>query len=851
METSASRQEQSVVAAAIVAAGFVVLVAYIAWSVLMPQPVAAAWNQPTCNPDTVGPTDPTCNVSAPLNISSAGQTKLGSLTIQNTVSAADLVVTSALGGNGGITITTSSGRSILIAHTDPAEAAIFVDTVTTAPGIQVNQTGAGDGIFSQATDSPGIVGFTSDPVEAAVYGENTSTGAAVVGINNSATEAAVTGQNNHASGLGAVEGCNNTNGNCAYLGTGTYAGLLQGRLFVDENIGSTYTALIKNTNATGNVLDLEHGGVSAGSIPTSHSGLAPNPTSAVRVTSANTYGVLAYSQGAGNAGAILGTATAGYGVIGWSTGNYGIYGNTTEATTYYGGIFCNQQTNCAFLGGPLYAANFNAPVNAVISNTSYVGRFQNSNSSGEGLRVRSQTGSLTAITVPNGTAVEAQSGSGPGVLAHSSNNIGLYAEGATIAAQVVGKSGATGVDVSSTNATGVDIDTSGSSLGLNITMDDSWKTAIEANGAIVHSSGAFFGGQFYPYQPLSNEIYNNVDNRILQRITIGPNGNDILFDGADIWYDTITTVSRLNAVDGRRVKDYPVPGMLVRDLLYVEGPTNGKEIFVMGDDAEYVRISVLGGTVSPIATIPGIPLTDDIEDSITVKNSIWFWTDGAGLYKWDYETPNPATLVVPGAGRGFDLHYADNGVWVINSVNKELEKIDPTTLAIVDTIPLHILNPGLLGLYNNLEFDGQNFWVGDYFNSSIERVNVVTKSYEILDLSALGTDFRHFFFDGVKLWLVTYSSGYGSYDVAKRTVDGPLTPLASNARQALYDGRHIWVLDNSANFIYKLSTGNDDGYGSAPVSRGIYVYGQNGLLYCVYVNGAGTLTNSTTLTNCQ
>jgi hypothetical protein len=89
------------------------------------QSVNAAWNLPTCNPDSFGPTDPSCLVSAPLNVSSASQTKTGALTIQNTVSAGQLNVSTAYGGNGTVGITTASGTSLNISNTDPAASAVM------------------------------------------------------------------------------------------------------------------------------------------------------------------------------------------------------------------------------------------------------------------------------------------------------------------------------------------------------------------------------------------------------------------------------------------------------------------------------------------------------------------------------------------------------------------------------------------------------------------------------------------------------------------------------------------------------------------------------------------------------
>lgn len=132
-------------------------------------PAQAAWNTPTCNPDDVDPTDPTCNVSAPLNVSDADQIKTGELEVHNTVSAEDLIISNSFSGtgNGTVSITTSAGDAVTVTQDDvtsrgvvitqsatSSAQALDIDGDSSDDAVNISQAGVGTAVeISHTTNS--------------------------------------------------------------------------------------------------------------------------------------------------------------------------------------------------------------------------------------------------------------------------------------------------------------------------------------------------------------------------------------------------------------------------------------------------------------------------------------------------------------------------------------------------------------------------------------------------------------------------------------------------------------------------------------------------------------------------
>ncbi len=421
-------------------------------------PARAEWNQPSCNPDLVGPTDSSCLVSAPLNVSDASQTKTGPLTVQDTVNAGDLNVSSAYMGSGRVIITTSSGNALAITHNDAVTQALTVSTGSTESGVQVTQSGSGNGLYVLSISGPAVAGQNSSNSNGALYGNNSSTGPAVVGENSSSTNAAMYGVNSSSTAYGGVRGCSSVSGYCTTLGSSTLAAFIQGPGSVGSassriSTGSALSIYATNSGTRGIYIDTSNdatglnitaagtNGIGAQITTTGTSSRALDIDSSgtgiafsLDTTANNAIGMSVTQSGTNTTGLLVSTSGVGVNVIGTpatgvqTTGtSYGLSSTVSTATGVYGyatssgtGVIGGSATGRA---GYFYSGT--TGVNGVL----YV---QNT-STGEGLSV--ETGGVTVSTIPNPSGWPATGGKGTqstsatsyGVTGYSTANTGYGA----------------------------------------------------------------------------------------------------------------------------------------------------------------------------------------------------------------------------------------------------------------------------------------------------------------------------------------------------------------------------------------------------------------------------------------
>jgi len=434
----------------------------------------AAWNLPTCNPDAVGPTDPSCLVSAPLNVSASDQTKTGGLTIQNTVNAGQLNVSSAYSGNGRVAITTPTGTALTITHTDGLNPAAILNANTSSNALQVVQSGAGVGINVQSGAQSGLSSRNNSATNASLYGQNIGSGSAVYGTNNSgsnatiygtnsgqyaavygtnssATNSSIYGVNTNVAGAGGVRGCSSTSGYCGVLGTPSYAAFLSGPGTVMSSAaritsGAGFAIYATNSGTLGLNIDTasDATGANITSAGTNATGLSITTTGtnsqAVNITSsttsqaanisisgANGTGLNISSSGATSRGVAISLSTSGTGVLVSGNATTGVQSAGTTAgvvgtsiagvgvqgtsTTGYGGWFGSATTT----NSAVYAQN---------------------TSTGDGLTA--ETGGVTAGSIPDpsgwpltgGRGVRGTSSTSYGVVGYSTAatgyGVGVY-----------------------------------------------------------------------------------------------------------------------------------------------------------------------------------------------------------------------------------------------------------------------------------------------------------------------------------------------------------------------------------------------------------------------------------------
>lgn len=753
------------------------------------QPAHAVWNAPTCNPDAVGgPTDPSCNVSAPLNISTSAQTKVGALTVQNTLSAASLNVSYTVGGNGRAVIDTLSGTALVVTQGDPVESAIVTKSNTTKPTVSVRQDGTGSGVsidmlgsgngIEVTTSSAAPNGIlvthnhaTAPAINVTAPGQGVSvtttnngsigvsvktSGSSSIGVKaQSAGNAgefigtaggdgvyaeSVTGYGVSAVGLGtnyAGKFCNGTN-RCAAFGGSLYSGLFTDRTLVTSNGASSvalFTVEHKNTSTSPGIgIEILQSGNGTGLVPVS---------------------------------VVQGTALSAQAVDG-----YGVFGYSQKGTAGY----------------------FETP------------------SPGTALKV---VNSSTAFG-PTKYAIEASATTPQGIAIQAKSDVG-------IAGRFESLSGGVGVEVA---------------------VQD-FGTAIQTGTGIIKTEGAVTGGQFFPGASVSDVPYTSVDDfSAVFSIDSQERG---FFDGSHLWVPSYLAdmVHRIDPIQGKEVTRYNLSGSLLNrpkaialleNTIYVFGNGYMERIPLYGNFTsspvslvsadQFTSALTVGGVIwlgtekggvyvfepsvgfaQPIGNYGG-----SIEDLVSVNDEVWASeADGARVLRFNAESRNHVGEVSVGdypRGMVFDGAY----VWVANFNSDTVSKINaqhPTQVDFVNTASI-----GTTPI--DVAFDGVRLWISLSDAAGIVAYNVAQGTFEG-DLRTTSTIHRsgYLSFDGTALWAQSSC---------------PTTNCS----------------------ITKFSTGQGRGYDQQPIRRGVFLNSTNNVLHCVYVDNAGALVaSSSTFAACE
>lgn len=348
---------------------------------IMPSHLAQAqsfWIEPNCDPSA----DPTtCNVSAPLNVSSSTQTKAGSLTIQGTLSSTNAF--SFTGSKTNFSVTADSITDTMVDNDLTSNAfvrngdysssgeAVNLDTWTSTSSTGAEVLGTlptsaiaddwvnevGDTMTGELVIQPGsnkaisITQTTTTGTEAVSLSQSATTTGIGIKIDNpsssttaypidvwvkNATRRAINIQQNSVDGIGVyayttaststgIYGYSNNSTGRGVVGiTGTLTGTLPGTYA--GVYGISYTANSPGVYGNGYSVSVGvQGTTSANSVP------------AIKGTS---------------------TGTDSAAVFGDSSVSFGVAGNTGASSSTYGTVGCYNKSRCGKLGGPEYAGQF-------------------------------------------------------------------------------------------------------------------------------------------------------------------------------------------------------------------------------------------------------------------------------------------------------------------------------------------------------------------------------------------------------------------------------------------------------------------------------------------------------------
>ena len=140
----------------------------------------------------------------------------------------------------------------------------------------------------------------------------------------------------------------------------------------------------------------------------------------------------------------------------------------------------------------------------------------------------------------------------------------------------------------------------------------------------------------------------------------------------------------------------------------------------------------------------------------------------------------------------------DDFLWVANGMSDFLSKVERQTGKTLETFKVGGTEmPGPFAL----EFDGENIWVANYFENSIDRLNL---KGELLQTIQPGIDPVSMAFDGEHLWVVLVDED----SVAKiNPKDGDIESfhlVPKGPREIIFDNQNLWVISFDDKILTKM-----------------------------------------------
>ena len=871
--------------------------------IMAPWLVLAVWEEPNCDPSA----DPSaCNVSAPLNVSGADQTKAGSLNIGASLNVGSILTVtgiSDLNNTLNVAGVTNLNNSLTVSGTAQFNGSLTASNTFiyngAASSFFVTNNSIGDAMVQDSPLTASIfrgTGSTSDAVDLEtleVTGTLPSTSVSDVWVNTTGdtmigglvltptsgvTALAITPTTTNR----GIDIFGQTNEPLLRLNPSNSSG---SALWIELGSSTTGDAVYLTTTSTstGDGIDLTLSGSGKGIDITSSSTTSSaylimassngSVDRTINVTNNATYGqsIYAISSGTNSTGitafgqlrGVEGTNTTsatGYGVFGSGNGTYatGVYGTGYKGVSGYTsnpagyGVYGYAQADSSGTSG--YGGYFVAEgdtatalyavnANTVTGLTKYA--FQ-----------------AEAIT-PSGIAVDARSDYGVAGWFHAD------AGGRGVVVDVSGGSDAVAI-TSSAGSPGMSITTTDAS-GLNITTNS---TTADATGIYVNAGG---GQEGIDVTASSTGIDIHVAD---YSDAIDTNGGFIQNLGAYNGGQFYPHEAAGNGIYPNVVPDYIYAIALKgrpEDMLY-----DGSDIWISESSSETMeRLNPVNGRVlatynmytASSASSVNIATIELVDDTIYAFDS----TDS------DYakiERLN-GTVTINNLGSVINIYsstFDGESIW-LGGASRIFEWENLTTLSsrlsgtgtIVDIIyadgyiwaadatndivrrldPTSFSSSSItVGDYPvGLVYDGQFVWVANKNDDTLTRIDTEDSSTTSYDVSSLGNDPTDIAFDGTNIWISFLTYGVGYFVPAMGSVGLNTDLLGASINNIVFDGTYLWASDQNTGYVFAIATGTGFGHGGPMVTNGLLMYNTSGSLYCIYISGS-TLTTSLDLTNC-
>lgn len=832
-----------------------------------PVVLLATWAEPTCDPAA----DPTsCNISAPINVSTSNQTKSGGLTLDgalitngtitanSTITAAGAVTINATGSltvNGNSTLGTITSGILIVNGTSSTfnSQAIFNNGMDVAS--KFNYTGAA-GNFTITADSIND-SEVSDTLTASIF---IGTGSTTNAVDLNTAELNTTGEtwvNTTGDTMTGTLTINPTTGRAIAIqpnttSDGIWISGATGEALVSLNQTGNGKGIYLNTIAgvTGKGIEVVYAG-SGYPVEIRSTG---SSTRSLTVENGTTGGYGVYSKAGGtNSTGVAGTGTL-YGTVGASTtgtggffitdaaGGTGLYAtlNNTATTTSSKALEVVGKNGY----GAYITADGDSATGLYVENTNTTGTYSVGYFKANG--ATASTGTTTALYAENTSTASGITKYAIQATATSPTGEGIYAVSDYGQAGHFKSDFGKGiyVDVSGGGTYGIDIDAPGAVAGINIAVDDG-EVALDANNGEIKAEGGFRGGQFYANENAGNGVMPNVtpDYSDSTSLTSGYTTTGLMYDGSQIWvarkgtYPTDGILENVDTAQAKLLSDTSVGFSLTTAPVYAPGYISGDYVWVFSTASDsYAYLDRQTGSI----TTGSSGATDYPNAVVFDGKHLWL---GGNNSIMQYSYTGVLSTRVSGLGNISDIIYADGYIWAADDTNNVVHQVD------VDTYTDQQITVGTDP--SALVYDGANVWVANYSDDTLTKISTTDNSTTSYTISSLGIGPNDIVFDGANIWIgFDNGDGVGYFKVADETVGESDQLLGASIDYIAYDGTYVWATDNSTDTILKIPTGSGFGNGDPPIQKGILIYNTSGNVRCLYISGS-TVTASSTLTNCQ
>jgi hypothetical protein len=199
--------------------------------------------------------------------------------------------------------------------------------------------------------------------------------------------------------------------------------------------------------------------------------------------------------------------------------------------------------------------------------------------------------------------------------------------------------------------------------------------------------------------------------------------------------------------------------------------------------------------------------TSSVGDLAYDGNSLWLAAFGGMIYKLNPQDGTRQDSVTAPVNNLGGITFGDGHLWVSESQDTTIYKIDPVTKSVVGTISHN------LGDYvHGMQFIDGAIHVNMFYLGTTDTTFVLDTTGTVLSKTPNGFDFSHgLSYDGCFIWITANNINGGSDafifrkdPVTFATLDMEIVPGGRFPNGIVWDGNYLWVANNQSDSIFQL-----------------------------------------------